>query len=143
MIKVGWFGYLLANSQVATMLLTELSTILFACASAFTLTIAVYGWIKAAQAAKYAESCAEYVQQANKRSVTLKRVAELETQLTELYDAYHALLSSHKKLRSRIGMREHREKKKTPQNGAQMDDSDRAVLKEQLRDQLRREGRLK
>lgn len=45
----------------------------------------------------------------NKRSIGLKKMAEVEASLTELTDAYDALLTSHKKLRSRIGMRANRD----------------------------------
>lgn len=45
-------------------------------------------------------------------SAQLDRIAKLETVATELTDSYDALLTSHKKLRSRIGMREVRERRK-------------------------------
>jgi hypothetical protein len=38
------------------------------------------------------------------------QIAELSAEMSELTDAYGALLKSHKKLRSRITMRENREK---------------------------------
>lgn len=53
-----------------------------------------------------------YVTEENKRSVSLRKMAEVESSLTDLTDAYDALMASHKKLRSRIGMRELREKRK-------------------------------
>lgn len=53
-----------------------------------------------------------FLQTNNKRSLSLARMAEVETSLTELTDAYDSLLRSHKKLRSRIGMRDVREAKK-------------------------------
>lgn len=40
------------------------------------------------------------------------QMAQVEASLTELTDAYDALLASHKKLRSRIGMRHVREDRK-------------------------------
>lgn len=52
-----------------------------------------------------------YVQKHNAADVSLVKLTELETGLTELTDSYHALLDSHKKLRSRIGMREVRERR--------------------------------
>lgn len=42
--------------------------------------------------------------------VSRKDIAEFTAELTDLRDAYDALLKSHKKLRSRIGMRENRAK---------------------------------
>lgn len=53
-----------------------------------------------------------YMAEQNKRALSLKKMAEVETSLTELTDAYDALLASHKKLRSRIGMRANRDAKK-------------------------------
>ncbi len=47
--------------------------------------------------------------EADRRAPSLKRVADIECELTELKDAYDSLLTSHKKLRSRIGMRELRD----------------------------------
>lgn len=83
-----------------------------------------------------------FVAKTNKRSVSLRRIAELEATLTELSDAYAALLDSHKKLRSRISMRQLREKRG---NGSDIPDpaSDPAGWKRAMRLQLRREGVLK
>jgi len=46
---------------------------------------------------------------ADRRAPGLKHLAEMSAELTELKDAYDSLLKSHKKLRSRIGMRANRE----------------------------------
>lgn len=45
-----------------------------------------------------------------RQSVDMRRFEELALQVTELSDAHDALFKSHTKLRSRIGMRENRDK---------------------------------
>lgn len=59
----------------------------------------------------YCRDAVEFVQLQNKNSVSLRQIADLTATVTELKDAYDALLTSHKKLRSRIGMRKVREKR--------------------------------
>lgn len=66
-----------------------------------------------AKSVQYSRAAWRYVQRENVESVTRKQLADLSTGITELDDAYHALLDSHKKLRSRVGMRELREKRKS------------------------------
>lgn len=59
-------------------------------------------------------------------------VAELAAGLTELTDAYDALLRSHKKLRSRIGMRENRGadgRRESPQGQLSLDSTDKIALR--------------
>jgi hypothetical protein len=59
----------------------------------------------------------------------MKRVAEIECDLTELKDSYDALLTSHKKLRSRIGMREIRDREaEAPDDPATWKQRTRAAL---------------
>lgn len=57
-----------------------------------------------------------WINENNKRSVTLKQLAELSAEVTELKDSYDSLLTAHKKLRSRIGMRELRQKRNEVDN---------------------------
>jgi len=57
----------------------------------------------------YCKDAVEFVQNQNKNAVSLRRMADVEVALTELTDSYESLLVSHKKLRSRIGMRKTRE----------------------------------
>jgi len=83
-----------------------------------------------------------FMRRARKNAVRPRVIAELASSLTELQDAYEALLASHKKLRSRISMRDLREKRS---NGSDMPDSttDPAGWKRQMRLQLRKDGVLK
>ena len=84
-----------------------LSTILGATALAIS-AIAVYF---AAVARNYAHECYEYVEQNNKRSIALKRLVGIETELTEQHDSITALSASLKKLRGRAHARSVNEKK--------------------------------
>ena len=95
--------------------------------------------------ALYCREAVEFVQIQNKKSVTLRRMAEVESTLTELSDAYGALLDSHKKLRSRIGMRNLRQKRG---NGVDSEpvpasDADRAAYKARLREDAKTKGLLR
>lgn len=54
---------------------------------------------------------AQYTHENTAAKISRSRIAELQSAVTELHDSYSALLDSHKKLRSRIGMRQLRERK--------------------------------
>lgn len=94
----------------------------------------------AMKALAYAKQSVDYVTSQNAADVSLAKLAEIESAITELTDSYSALLTSHKKLRSRIGMREVRERRKNGQ-----DELDLAVTtdKNALRQELRAKGLLK
>jgi len=79
-------------------------------------------------------------QAADRRAPGLKRVADIECELTELKDAYDALLTSHKKLRSRIGMRKNRDDQAQPDDG--MPDPKSPDWKKQARIALAKAGKL-
>jgi hypothetical protein len=86
------------------------------------------------------------VQKGNAASVSLQKMADVEVALTELTDSYQSLLTSHKKLRSRIGMRDKRERENEPlgANGAVPgDETARLAYKERLRERLRASGQLR
>lgn len=125
------------------MLPTDLSTF-FLIAAGFlaVFAAAVLFWVL--QLAKYCKASVDWVQNQNSRSVGLRRMADLEATCTELLDSYNALLTSHKKLRSRIGMREGRAKRK---NGIDSSpgatDSEKAAYKAELRNDLRQRGLLR
>ena len=95
---------------------------------------AVYATLVAVQARADCARCLEWIEKNNKNSVTLKRIAELETEMTEVTDAVAAYGVSLKKLRSRVGMRKVRE-----QNGSDVPDSrsDPEGFKRYMRQQLR------
>ena len=92
------------------------------------------------------KSAVNFVQNQNKNAVSLRRMAEVEATLTDLLDSYQSLLTSHKKLRSRIGMREHREKKNAESSGnvgeAPTDEVEKARYKAQLRADMKARGLL-
>lgn len=125
---------------------TELSTFLLAGGLVITLAIAVAALIFARKAAEYSRECSAYVDTENKNAVSLRKIAELESTLTELLDSYYALLTSHKKLRSRIGMREVREKRGNGVNSSSAppdSEAGRAEFKSRLRLQCKERGLLK
>jgi len=125
------------------MLSTELSTglVLF-CAALVVYCAMMYWW--QLRLVRYVRDAVEHIEMQNKRSVTLSKLAEIETTLTELTDSYAALLTSHKKLRSRIGMREHRDK-----TGNEVVDTlptteaERLAYKARLRDRAKSTGYLR
>lgn len=127
------------------MLWTDLSTgfafFLFLLCSAAVLIVI---WML--KLATYCRDAVAFVQNQNKRALSLRRIAELEATQTELLDAYNSLLASHKKLRSRIGMRNLREKRG---NGVDLDkpapagEADRASYKSRLREQAKQRGLLR
>lgn len=95
------------------MLSTELSLFLAILATFIVIVLTFFSW-RIARAVQYARSCAEFVSNQNAESLSLRRLAEIESSLTELTDAHHALYESNKKLRARITMRQNRAAK----NGA-------------------------
>ena len=74
--------------------------------SVFAVMVAFASMIIARSAATYARAVEKYLSAKEPES----QIAALHAEMTELTDAYDALLKSHKKLRSRITMRENREK---------------------------------
>ena len=73
--------------------------------------IALLALYIAAQAVSYARSCTQWIEENNKRSLGLKRLSELEAEMTELTESHAALVASIRKLRNRIGMRNLRKKR--------------------------------
>lgn len=66
---------------------------------------------------------------------SMRQLAQLSAEITELTDSYSALLKSHEKLRSRIGMRELREKRAAGPSPPEVDSStlSGAVSRDELR----------
>ena len=129
--------------KVLRMFSTELSTGLVVLAL-LLLLLAMACFAHAMAMYKKVSAWGQYIVEQNKRSVTLRRMAEVEATLTELLDSYESLLTSHKKLRSRITMRENRAK---PANGIDStsvpaDETAKAAYKAELRKKLRAEGKL-
>ena len=125
------------------MLSTELSTIWLIAAGFLTVfCVACVIWL--VQLGQYCRAAVEYVENQNKRAVSLRRIADLETTCTELLDSYNSLLDSHKKLRARIGMRNIRNKR---ENGADLTpmstDAEKSTYKANLRAKLRASGQLR
>jgi hypothetical protein len=105
--------------------------LIFALASALA---AFWAWKRAIAAAKYAEDCAHWVNENNKRA----KIVRLEAELTQLFDSVASVRESMHKIRSRLAMRERREKEKNGQdrsefpNTAEGRDAERAALEKEL-----------
>lgn len=92
------------------MLSTELPTALLAATAFLSAFWAFASWIRARKAWKTCVEALNFAKSDKYDPVGLARIAEIEASLTELSDSYAALLKSHKRLRSRIGMRAVRER---------------------------------
>lgn len=120
------------------MLPTELSTIL----ASFAVLIGAVSWLYAYRCWDFCRDTEEFIKLQNKRSLSLAKLAEIETTLTELQDAYDALMTSHKKLRSRIGMRANRAAKGNSDGQIPDPAIDPAGYKRAMRLELRSKGQL-
>lgn len=103
-------------------------------------------WRRANSAYDYAVGACEWCQQANPDAVSKKQIADLTVGLTDLADAYHSLLKQHKKLVSRLSMRELREKRRDGQgDGSHALDADPVPTRDkvELRKQATRDGLLR
>lgn len=94
--------------------------------SVFAVIVGFAAIIIARSAASYARAVEKYLSAREPES----RIAELSAEMTELSDAYAALLASHKKLRSRIVMRENREKGRDTSTGSDLSsETDKSKLR--------------
>ena len=91
------------------MLSTELSTIWPGVALAVNLILVLWVVIRTFHTENLVEDAVLWLRDNNAKSVSMKKMADVQCSLSELTDSYTALLDSHKKLRSRIGMRAVRE----------------------------------
>jgi len=89
----------------------------------------VFCFIWAARLANYCRDAVYRVENENVKSLGLRRIAELEASMTELLDSHQALLDSHKKLRSRIGMRELREKRASEAEPTDLQSGDKRTVR--------------
>lgn len=127
------------------MLSTELALICATIVTFLCLCLAILSWVNARRAASHSAECYSWVQKVGKMRDPTASVAELSAEVTELHDAYDALLKSHKKLRSRIGMRENRAKASNGVDSGTVPagDAEKAAYKSALRQQLREKGMLR
>lgn len=73
--------------------------------AAFAVLLALAALVVAAQAVKYARDCTQWIELNNKQSLELKKLMEIETELTMHADLIEGVRKSMHKLRSRIHMR--------------------------------------
>ena len=96
-------------SELSSELSIVLLVFLLLCCS-FAVVCTVY----VRRLANYCRDSVNYVLSQNKNAVTLRKMADIETAVTDLTDAYDSLITQHKRLRARIGMRENRAAKQNP-----------------------------
>lgn len=119
-------------------MLSEVFSLEFVVFSMFGLAFVVFLSIYMLRLGAYCRDAVEFVQNQNKNAVSLRKMAELETAVTDLSEAYDCLIKGHRKLRSRIGMREKRQRDK---NDAELDPEARtAIEKSQLRARAKANG---
>lgn len=92
------------------MLSTETALYLTVTVSFLSLCLALLCVWNARRAQSYAANCENWMRRVAEMRDPTAKIAELSGEMTELADSYSALLKSHRKLRSRISMRENREK---------------------------------
>jgi len=85
--------------------------IFFACIAFLSAIAASLAARRADTATFYAEALQEWIKENNEKSVALKEIAEMQLTLTDHADLLHQITAGIKKLRSRAGMRELREKR--------------------------------
>lgn len=123
---------------VITMLSNDLSTGFIVFLFFMTIfCILLVGW--QAKVSNYCRDMVAVVMNQNKRAVSLRKIAEIEATLTDLTDSYDSLLMQHKKLRSRIGMRNLRESRK---NGVDSEPETPEMARARLKAQLREKAKL-
>lgn len=131
------------------MLYTTYPQIVSVLLSIVAIFLATRGYLLIRTAYANIEACIKWVQSENEASASLRRMAEVEGTLTDLMDSYNSLLEQHKRLRSRIGMRELRARRAEeddpapPQTPDLLDAAEKAAYKSRLRADLRAKGQLR
>jgi len=129
------------------MVIHSLSTILPFILIALALTASVFAVVLSVRAVRFSNSCASWVAENNLKAFSGSKTAELENSLTELWDSHASLLASHKRLRSKYGMRDLRERKANgPDDQPQLDlgdEAEKAAYKSRLRLEAKKHGLLR
>jgi len=79
---------------------------------AFATVVAFAAVNEARKMADYCAKCTNYMHENNAEAFKDSRIAALDSSLTELSDQFSSLNASHKRLRSKYGMRDLRERQK-------------------------------
>ena len=132
------------------MIFTDLSTIALVLAG-IALIFALAAMDVARKSLLRARESEKWLMENAESSVTRAHLAKMSGEITDLVDSYEALLKNHNRLRSRISMRENREKKKAPENGAErdpdtvdwVDEGGKAAYKAKLRREAKASGLLR
>lgn len=127
-----------------------LSTVFPQFLSIFCAAFAAGAFFFARRAGKHAERLYDLARENTIDALSTSKLADLERALVELSDSHEALHASHKRLRSKYGMRDMRERKlelERADNGGQVDfaddEAEKARFKAALRRQCKERGLLK
>ncbi len=93
------------------MQLTELSTALALILAVAALAVALIAYRGSRKSVENVVSLAQWTRENSSKSLSLKRIAQLEADMTDLQESYDTLLGSMKKLRAKIHLRMAREKR--------------------------------
>jgi hypothetical protein len=111
---------------------------------ALALGLALGAVIFARKCSNYCSRAVDWMAENTAEAVTNSKTGDLERSLTELWDSHSSLLASHKRLRSKYGMRDLRERRSEAQDASNGQlDLYTTQDKQALRDELRRTGRLR
>ncbi len=94
----------------------------------------------------YARAALSHVRYMTEGQLSPKEIVELSAEVTDLRDLYTSLLGSHKKLRSRIAMRQNRGKggrRVADRGDIHTDEAARAAYKAELRESAKSRGLLR
>lgn len=121
------------------------TVILYSCFAGLLVMFASASAWHARRSAVFSRECAQWMSENNTKSASMARIAELSSEMTEVTDALQSLIKQHKRLRSRIGMRNLRKRKKAAANGGrptlELDlDPDPPGKKAELRRQAKAQG---
>jgi len=122
----------------------ELPTWLNNLLTVIALFVAALSWLYAMKCWSFARDTEEYLKRIRPdESPSLKRVTQIEVELTELTDSLEAIHRSLKKLRARVGMRENRRRNTGGPDDIPDPVKDPAGYKTAMRLKLRGTGQLR
>jgi len=114
----------------------------------FFVAVGVGAVISARKSANYARRVFDLARENTIEAVSTSKLAEIERTVTELSDSHDALVASHKRLRSKYGMRDLRERRNNGHDDGDtpdlfQDDDKKAAYKAALRNKCRAQGLLR
>ena len=120
--------------------LLEILAITAVAVSVLAAIAAIFAARNSQVACDYARAIHEWMDDNSKRSIGLKKIAELQLEVTDHADLIRQLYDGLKKLRSRAGMRELRERRKLDDNDLPDPKTDPEGWKKAMRLRLHNKG---